>query len=526
MKKSDLILTGGVIYTIDSAFSMVNTLVISEGKIVATGDSAEIFSHYKADSIIHLAGKPVYPGFNDAHCHFYGYGLGLVRYANLRDTKSAEEIVDRLKLHHKNTNSTWILGRGWDQNDWPVKAFPDKTLLDQAFPENPVYLVRIDGHAAWVNSAALKLAGIDADTKIPGGQVLLVNGEPGGILIDNAMDQVTALIPEPSKDDKTRALMAAQENCFELGLTSVTDAGLDKEIILLIDSLHKSGELKMRIDAMLSPTKENFETFLEKGIYSTGHLRVGSIKLYADGALGSRGALLLQPYTDDPGNSGLEVKNKEEIAKLAKLAFDNNYQICTHAIGDKANRNVLEAYSSVLKEKNDRRWRVEHAQIVDDADFELFGKFSVIPSVQPTHATSDMYWADERLGERIKYAYAYQRLLRQNDWLPLGTDFPIEEVNPLLTFYAAVIRKDITGWPVEGFEMANALSKEETLRGMTIWAAKSSFQENEKGSLEPGKWADLVVLDRDIMTISPSEIPGVKVLMTYSGGKLVYSAKQ
>lgn len=524
MKKADLILTNGTIYTVDSSFSIAKCIAVFDGKIIAIGNPDEILSEYKSDTVIDLQGKPVFPGFNDAHCHFYGYGLGLVRYANLKETQSVGEVVERLKQHLKESKSEWLLGRGWDQNDWPEKSFPDKAALDEAFPDIPVYLVRIDGHAAWVNSKALKMAGMSPATKVTGGQAVIKNGELTGILIDNAMDKVTAIIPQPNSAENSNALLMAQEKCFSLGLTSVTDAGLDKDIIELIDSLQKSGSLKMRIDAMLSPTKENLEAYLEKGIYSTDYLRVGSLKLYADGALGSRGALLIEPYSDDPDNQGLAVNDKEYIIKMAKMAYDYNYQICIHAIGDAANRVVIEAYASVLKEKNDRRWRIEHAQVIDESDFDQFSRYSIIPSVQPTHATSDMYWAEERLGERIQNAYAYQRLLRQNDWIPLGTDFPIEEVNPILTFYAAVVRKDVKGWPENGFQTDNALTKEVALRGMTIWAAKASFQENIKGSIEIGKVADFTILDQDIMTNPFEKIPEAKVLMTFSGGQMVYSS--
>ena len=317
--------------------------------------------------------------------------------------------------------------------------------------------------------------------------------------------------------------MAAQKNCFAVGLTSVHDAGLGKNVIDVIDSLNRSDEMMMRTYAMLAPTKENFKEFVDKGIYKTDRLNVRSVKLYADGALGSRGAKLLQDYSDDPGNSGLLLQSPDSIMEILKTAHKQGFQVNTHAIGDSANRMMLTLYGEVLKGENHKRWRIEHAQVIAPGDFDLFGKYSIIPSSQPTHATSDMYWAGERLGpERIKGAYAYKQLLGQVGWIPLGTDFPIENINPLYTFYAAVTRKDLKGWPEGGFQTENALSREEALKGMTIWAAKAAFEENEKGSLEVGKLADFVVLDKDIMEIPGKGLPTVKVLKTFIDGQEVF----
>jgi predicted amidohydrolase YtcJ len=524
MKNADLIVTNAKIYTVDSSFSMAEAMAVKDGKILAIGSEDEIMNAYDSPLISDLSGLPVYPGFIDAHCHFYSYGLSLLKRADLVGTESFEDVLEVISGHQKKFPSAyWIEGRGWDQNDWEVKEFPTREKLDELFPENPVILTRIDGHAALVNSKALEIAGITSKTKIAGGDVILKNGQPTGVLIDNAIELVTDLIPDPDPDQIAEALLTAQKNCFAVGLTGVHDAGLEKNVIDVIETLDNSNDLRMRIYAMLSPTGENFEYYVAKGPTKTDRLNIRSIKLYADGALGSRGAKLLADYSDDPGNSGLILRTPDSIRDILKTAYAQGFQINTHAIGDSANRMMLTLYGEVLKGKNDKRWRIEHVQIIAPEDFDLFGKYSIIPSAQPTHATSDMYWADERLGpERIKGAYAYKQLLDQSGWIPLGTDFPIENINPLYTFYAAVVRKDLKGWPEGGFQVENALSREEALKGMTFWAAKAAFEENEKGSLEAGKMADFVVLDKDIMEISGNEIPNVKVLKTFIGGQEVF----
>ncbi len=515
----DLIVHNAVVYTVDETFTIQQAFAIQDGRFVAVGTNDAILGNYSSDKVIDAEGKAVYPGFNDAHCHFYGFGTNLIKRADLVGTKSFEEVVDRLKEYHQKNPTEWIEGRGWDQNDWETKDFPTKDLLDEAFPNNPVFLIRIDGHAAISNSKAFELAGINNQTVVKGGEFIKTNGNVTGVLIDNAMDLVSKIIPEPDEEFNSKALMLAQEKCFAVGLTSVTDAGLGKDVVLLIDEMHKSGELKMRINAMLSPSKENMDHFVKNGPYLTDQLSVRSIKLFADGALGSRGAKMLKPYTDDPENSGLFMHEKNFYQKYCQLAFDNGYQVNTHAIGDEGNRFILETYAEYLKGKNDRRWRIEHAQIMHADDFKLFGQYSIIPSVQPTHATSDMYWAEERVGHhRIKGGYAYKQLLNENDWMPLGTDFPIESINPLYTFYAAVARKDLEGWPAEGYQLENAISREEALRGMTIWAAKAAFEEDQKGSIESGKFADFVILEDDIMAVDLKVIPNIVVQNCFVSG--------
>lgn len=522
----DLLVFNTTVYTVNDSFDVTHAFAIKDGKFLDIGTNEEILGKYSADTNLNAVGKYIYPGFNDAHCHFYGYGMGLIKNADLRGTKSQEEIIERLKAFRAQNKFDWLTGRSWDQNDWEVKEFPTTDILDKAFPDVPVYLTRVDGHAAWVNTKALELAGINSATKVEGGDVILINGKPSGVLIDNAMDLVRKIIPDSNREMDIKALLGAQEDCFKLGLTSVTDCGLSYNTVKLIDSLNKSGDLYIRINAMLNPTEKNFTEFVKKGPYITDRLSVRTIKVYADGALGSRGALMLEPYSDAPKQKGLQIESKEYYQKVCKLAFENNYQMSTHAIGDAANRLMLEIYGEQLKEKNDKRWRIEHAQIIHPDDFTLFEKYSIIPSIQPTHATSDMYWAKDRVGEeRIKGAYAYKQLLATNNWIPSGTDFPVEEVDPIKTFYAAISRKDSKGWPPEGFQKENALSRWEAMRSMTIWAAKSSFEENVKGSIEVGKYADFVVLEGDLMRQTEYDIINKnKVIATYVGGKKVFSS--
>lgn len=522
-EKADLIIANAKIYTVDAGFSSVESMAIVDGKIRETGGTDEILKKYSSENIIDATGKFIYPGFNDAHCHFNGYGNNLMQYADLRDTKSKDEIYAILQKHHETFGGDWVLGRSWDQNDWDLKEFPDKTKLDELFPETPVYLVRVDGHAGWCNSKALEIAGITSSSKVQGGEVILKNEQPTGILIDNAMGLISGFIPEISIEQQQKGLLAAQTNCFAAGLTSFTDCGLDKNTTLLMEEMQNSGSLKMRINAMLNPTEENFETFVKSGPKKSDKLVVNTIKIYADGALGSRGALLLEDYSDDPGNSGLQIAGQEYYDKICQLALDNNFIVATHAIGDSGNRLVLETYGKFLKGKNDRRWRIEHAQIINQEDFSKFAEFSIVPSIQATHCTSDMTWAENRVGkERIKGAYAYQTLLKQNGWLPNGTDFPVENIEPIFTFYSSVFRTDHFGSPEGGWHLDEGLTREQTLRSMTIWPAKAAFEENEKGSLEPGKFADFVILDTDLMIATPQEVLEAKAESTWIAGERVF----
>ncbi|MEP7377699.1 MAG: amidohydrolase [Chitinophagaceae bacterium] len=524
-QKADLLVYNATIYTVDSAFSMAEAIVIKDGKISAVGKLAELEKLYEPEQKMDAAGKFIYPGFVDAHAHFVSYGSGL-QTANLVGTNSWEEIIEKLKIFAAENKDGWLIGRGWDQNDWAVKDFPGNEILNALFPDRPVILTRIDGHAAIVNQKALDAAGIKPGYTMTGGDIEVKNGKLTGILIDNAIDLVSSKIPVQTKEQFAEALKDAEKNCFAVGLTSIDDCGLGFEAVERIRAMQAKGELKMRLYVMLSDEKSNYDYLEKTGVIKTDHLNVRGFKVYGDGALGSRGACLLQPYSDKPGHYGFLLSKPEHFDSVANWISQRGFQMCTHAIGDSGNRTILNVYAKYLKGKNDLRWRIEHAQVINQSDFNLFGENSIIPSVQPTHATSDMYWAADRLGkERVKGAYAYKQLSRQNGWIPLGTDFPVEDISPFKTFYAAVVRKDAKGWPDSGYQIENALTREEALRGMTIWAAKSNFEEKEKGSLELGKFADFIILDKDIMKVPDAELLQIGVLKTYLGGEKVYENK-
>lgn len=522
---AETLVKNAVVYTVDSAFTVADAFVINAGKIVAVGKAAELEEAYAARNIIDAQGKAIYPGFIDAHSHFYEYGLSLQQ-VNLKGITDWHTITDSVQLFARNNPEGWLLGSGWDQNLWPGRKFPDKGLLDSLFPVRPVLLSRIDGHAAIANQAALDIAGIKPGQKISGGEIGTTNGKLTGMLLDNAVGIVTRKIPAADEPTIRRALLSAQQNCLAVGLTTIDDAGLPYTMINAISQLQKKGDLKMRMYVMLADREENYNYLFKNGIIKTPRLNVRAIKMYADGALGSRGACLLQPYADQPGWSGFLLSSPQHLQEMAQKLANTNIQLNTHAIGDSANRVMLKIYAGVLKGKNDKRWRIEHAQVIAPEDMHLFGDNNIIPSVQPTHATSDMYWAGKRLGAtRLKTAYAYKQLLKQNGWIALGTDFPVESINPLYTFYAAVTRKDLKSYPAKGFQPGNAITRIEALKGMTIWAAKANFEEKEKGSIEPGKYADFVILDADIMKTSSTQIPKVKVLKSYISGEKVYEKK-
>ena len=488
----DLIVHNTTVYTVDSAFSKAEAFAVKDGKFVAVGSESDIMDRYAATETVDAQGKFVYPGFMDGHSHFSGYAENLVRWCDLKGCLSFDEAIERLHWHDSLHPAEWLLGRGWDQNLWEPAEFPDNQRLAEAFPGRKVLLTRVDGHAVLVSKEVLELAGIDKDYQQEGGLALVKDGRCTGILLDNTADVAKALIPPMTHEEKVHALLEAQDRCWAVGLRSVTDAGLDIETIELIDSLQEAGLLKIHVNAMVNPDDETMDHFMRRGIIDKDKLTVRSVKIYADGALGSRGAKLMAPYSDAPETSGLILESDEFYRHVCQKAYDAGYQVCCHAIGDGGVHHILDIYAGFLKGENDLRWRIEHSQVVAEEDFQRYHDYSIIPSIQTTHCTSDMGWAEERLGpERIQNAYAYQRLLQQNGWVINGTDFPIEDISPLKTFEAAVDRK--------GFQMENALTPEQALRSITIWVAKGCFLEHRKGSIEAGKDADYVILDRDLL---------------------------
>ena len=523
--KVDLLVYNAIIYTVDSKFSTAEAMAVKDGKIIEVGKTTDLQNKYDANEKLDVQEKFIYPGFIDAHAHFFLYGSSLQN-ADLVGTESWEAILDVLKKFASTHPDGWLLGRGWDQNDWTVKDFPSNDKLNELFPDRPVLLTRVDGHAAIANKKALEIANVKAGDKLIGGEIEVENGKLTGILVDNAVGLVRRFVPPSTEEQTKKSLLEAQANCFAVGLTTVEDCGLGSGAVELVKKMQQNGDLKMRMYIMLSDGNASYDYAKKNGKIKTDRLNVRSFKVYADGSLGSRGACLLEPYSDKPGWSGFLLSSQAHFDSVAKVIYDLGFQMCTHAIGDSGNRTMLKIYGKYLKGKNDLRWRIEHAQVINKNDFNLFGEYSIIPSVQPTHGTSDMYWAGDHLGpERVKGAYAYKQLLQQNGWEPLGTDFPVEDISPFKTFYAAVVRKDAKGWPANGYQMENALSREETIRGMTIWAAKSNFEENEKGSLEKGKFADFIILDTDLMKEVPEKLLQVKVLKTFVGGEKVYEFK-
>jgi len=519
----DLLVAAKRIYLMDSAYRTAQAMVIRDGKVLASGQMNELLLEYDPAQTLKVPDKVVYPGWNDAHCHFVGYAE-MQRQVDLRGTRSYQAVLQRLKTFAQRYDLEYIRGRGWDQNDWPSQAFPDRAALDSLFPRTPVILQRIDGHATLVNGAALRAAAVPADTAVEGGELLRrPDGSLTGVLIDRATELVKA--PGLTRSQRARALLEAQENLFAVGLTSLTDAGLPRADIALIDSLQQAGDLKLRINAMVADDSSSLAYFLEEGPINTPRLQVHTAKFYWDGALGSRGALLLEPYADKPHQHGLQLYSLDHYRGWARRLARAGWQMAVHAIGDSAVRQVIRLTRAVQPEA-DHRWRVEHAQIVHPRDVQAMAQAGLLPSVQPTHATSDMYWAGERLGQREKRGYIYADLLEACGKLPLGTDFPVEQIDPLRTYRAAVFRQDSSGFPEDGYFPEQALSPEEALRGMTHWGAYASFEEGEKGQLLPGQQADFVLYEQDITEVSLDTLTQLKPAATYLAGQKVYSAKE
>lgn len=516
------IYTAEKIYLADTGFTTATAMVVENSIILYTGDVRTADSLYPNTPKMEFPGKFIYPGFIDAHCHFLAYSKGLTE-VDLVGCKSEADAVKRAKKFSKKNTLPWLIGRGWDQNDWASKSYPSMAQLNKAFPNTPVCLSRIDGHAVWINSAAVKALNLNTDAAIPGGEFVKSNGKFQGICIDNAADLVKSQLPKAPFSAWEKGLATGLKNCHAQGLTQIAEAGISQDDITLIKDLQKQGKLDLRIYGMLSLSDENLGYISRNGMIYTDLFTMRSVKMYLDGALGSRGALLKGDYCDQLGHKGLQIIDEAKFEMYQVYLLNKGFQVCVHAIGDSANAIALRTFQKNIPEGYDARWRIEHAQIVNAKDQKIFAKRSIIPSVQPTHATSDAPWADERLCSTVaKGGYAYQNLLSQAKVIALGTDFPVEGISPINTFYAATQRMDAAGKLERPFIGEQALSRKQAMWGMTLWAAYANFDETRTGSLEAGKMADFIVMDTDLMTVAAEKIPKAKVWHTYIGGKSVY----
>lgn len=538
-----MLLVNGVVYTVNEKQPSAEAIAVREGKIVGVGSNEDMMASFKSASVIDLQGKPVYPGFIDSHAHLENLGAALMN-LNVSGTSSVEEIQQLVADRVAATKpGRWIRGRGWDQNKWSSKSFPTHQMLDAVSRDVPVYLTRVDGHAMWVNKEILDIAGITRATPDPDGGKIVRDGSgnPTGVLIDNAIALLESVLPEPSEQERTEAVERAVQECIKVGLTEVHDMGTDLAGIEIYKKLIQAGRFPFRVYAAIGGEGnetgrisfgglgETWDYYLKNGPEIDGYdgrLTVRALKLYADGALGSRGAALIEPYSDDPTNRGLTLTSAEVLKTAAAQALQHGFQLCIHAIGDRANHIVLNVYEEAFKtlpaKAKDARFRIEHAQVIDTTDIPRFHQLGILPVMQPTHCTSDMYWAETRLGpSRITGAYAWRSLLDAGSIIPGGSDFPVESPNPLWGFYAAIARQDHSGWPDGGWHPEQRMSRSEALKSFTMWAAFASFEEKTKGSLEPGKVADLVVLSDDIMNIEPRKILTTTVELNMIAGEIV-----
>jgi predicted amidohydrolase YtcJ len=529
--RADLIVTNGRIYTVDETHPIVEAFAVKDGRIEFAGSAREAMALRGPQTrVVDLHGGTVIPGMVDAHAHFLGLGLGLQN-VDLNDALSYDEVIARVVERAKRAPAgAWILGRGWDQNRWADTHFPTADALSRAVPDHPVWLTRVDGHAGLANAAALKAAGVTAATKdVTGGRIERdANGNPAGVFVDNAQSIVDRVVPPASREQERQALIDAAKEANRWGLVGLHDAGEGRATIDVVEELARAGQLSLRVYMMVSDDSAAIAHYFARGPQSAlydGHLWIRTVKLYADGALGSRGAALLEPYSDDPKNVGLLRTTPQHIQDVATRALRAGFQVATHAIGDRGNRVALDAYEAALNAvpTADHRFRIEHVQILHHDDVPRFAQLGVIPSMQAVHATSDMYWAGTRLGAvRLLGAYVWRSLLNTGVVIPNGSDFPVERVNPLLSFHAAVTRQDARDWPPGGWFPEQRMTRDEALRSMTIWPAFAAFQETAMGSIAAGKYADFVILDRDIMTVGDRDLLGTQVLATYIGGKAVY----
>lgn len=532
---ADLIVSNARIYTVEDGRPIAQAMAIRGGRVQFVGSTGGALTLRGPQTRVQDAGgATIIPGIADAHVHLLGLGMAL-RTVDLTGTKSLEEVIARIAARARELPAgTWITGRGWDQNDWPDTRLPSHESLSRAVPNHPVYVVRVDGHAAFTNAAALSLAGVTAATADPeGGRIERTpSREPTGVLVDRAMGLVSRRIPAPTRDQVRDATLAAVREVNRWGLTSVHDAGVESAVIDVYEDLARAGQFSLRNYVMIRPDDSTLARYFRRGPQSglyDGRIWIRAIKISADGALGSRGAALLDPYSDEPSHSGLILTPQTRIRDVAVRALRSGFQLNVHAIGDRGNRVVLDAFEAALRDapSADHRFRVEHAQVLHHDDIPRFAQLDVIPSMQATHQSSDMYWAPNRLGySRSLGAYAWRSLLNTGVIIANGTDFPVENVNPIKTFHSAITRQDENNWPAGGWFPDQRMTRTEALKSMTIWPAYAAFQEGDLGSLAPGKYADFVVLDRDIMTVSAEDVPGTEVLATFIAGRAVYEKKK
>jgi predicted amidohydrolase YtcJ len=530
---ADLIVTAATIHTVDPHVPRAQAFAVRDGRFVYVGsrDGARAFRGRRTKSL-DLGDVTVLPGLIDAHLHFTGVGEALHE-VDLVHAATFEEVVRRTVAFAATSRDPWIIGDGWDQNLWADKNFPAHDALSAAIPDRPVVLHRVDGHALLANAKAMELAGVVATTPDPaGGRILRdAHGAPSGVFVDNARTLVTHAIPPATHEQLVRASEAALKECHRWGLTAIGDPGNGQNVIAAYEELARNGRYTLRNHVMLAGSDPALvDAYLARGPRTLdygGRLSLRAIKLYADGALGSRGAALLAPYSDDPNNTGLLRTPQADVQSLCERALKAGFQVCTHAIGDRGNRVVLDAYEAALRttRMRDHRFRIEHAQVLALSDIPRFAQLGVIPSMQSTHQISDMAWAQARLGpDRVRGAYAWRALLDTGVIVPNGTDAPVEAVNSLRTFHAAITRENEANQPPGGWYPQQRMTRAEALSSMTIWAARANFMEHAVGSIAPGKYADFAVLDRDWMHIAPESIIATRVLATYSGGKPVYEA--
>ena len=529
---ADFIVTGATIHSVDEKQPAPQAFAVRKGRFAFVGSKKGAMAlRGPRTKILNLEGATILPGLIDAHLHLTSVGLALHE-VDLVHVPTLPELVRRTAEFAKTSKDEWIQGEGWDQNLWDGKAFPTHEALSTAVPDRPVALDRVDGHALFVNAKAMQLAGVTKDTPDPAGGKILrdADGNPTGVFIDNAASLIYRVIPQPSAEQLTRAAKAATAECHRWGVTAIGEANTTAADLEVFHEMGRSGTLELRNYTRLGDNPDLIASHMKRGQINgayNGRLWVRGIKLFADGALGSRGAAMLEPYSDDPKNTGLLRVTQAHIQDVAQRALRAGFQVSTHAIGDRGNRMVLDAYEAALRNtpRSDHRFRIEHAQVISQQDIARFAKLGLIASMQTTHQISDMPWAENRVGpERVKGAYAWRSLLDTGVIIANGTDAPVEPVNSLRTFHAAISRQNERNEPAGGWYAAQRMTRDEALKSMTIWAAKANFQESVIGSITAGKYADFVVMDRDWMTAAPEAIMGTKILATYFEGRLVYDS--